>query len=117
MNYVKIATCGILLSAAFLPVAVKADCPGMATVEINECAAIELEKAQNSMKSNYNTLHKSLAAEGRQLLHKSQVAWILYSQDWCMVATSDSKGGTIRNSEITYCLESLTKEREKQLKS
>ena len=117
MNLVKFAVLGTLLSLSSIPFIAHAECPGMTTVEINECAALDLEKANNSMKAAYNKLFKSLEPEEQKDLHNSQVSWILYSRAWCMVETSGSKGGTIRTSEITYCRESLIKERERQLKS
>ena len=116
MNQLKISTCCTLFAISLIPVVAQAKCPGMSTVEMNECAAIDLEKANNSMKATYNKLFKTLELEEQNFLHNSQVSWILYSRAWCMVETSGSKGGSIRASETTYCLQSLTREREKQLK-
>lgn len=106
----------LLLSA--IPVqAALAKCPGETQSEMNECAAQEAERATHSMKAAYNRVSAGLDPEDRAELFKSQVAWIQYMRAWCLVSTSTSKGGSIRPLEVAVCNETLTKVREKELKS
>lgn len=94
-----------------------ANCDGQSQAEMNQCAAERVEEATSAMKVAFNELHATLEDEDKLELFKSQVTWIQYMRSWCNAFTSSSKGGSIRPLEISMCQESLTRSREKELKS
>lgn len=116
MNRAVAATSLFLLSALPFQAAL-AKCPGESQAEMNQCAGEAAERATQTMKATYNKVYAELEPEDRADLFKSQVAWIQYMRSWCLVSTVSSKGGSIRPLEVAMCHETLTKAREKDLKS
>ena len=106
----------VLLSAVYSQSAL-ANSDGQSQMEMNQCAAERLEEATGTMKVAFNELHAALEDEDKKELFKSQVAWIQYKRSWCNASTASSKGGSIRPLEISMCQETLTRSREKDLRS
>ena len=56
-------------------------------------------------------------AEGKKLLQAAQRAWISFRDAECAFSTNDSKGGSIYPMLMSNCLEELTADRTKQLRT
>lgn len=112
-----VAVASLLLLSGLPVQSALAKCPGENQSEMNQCAAQAADRATLAMKAAYNKAYAQLEPEDKADLFNSQVAWIQYMRAWCLVSTSSSKGGSIRPLEVAMCHETLTKAREKDLKS
>lgn len=91
-----------------------ADCSNAATQgEMNQCAAEENKAADHEL----NTLYKQITTrlkdnpETRQLLIKTQRAWVAFRDAECNFAASGVEGGSVYPLIYRNCTTALTKAR------
>lgn len=86
---------------------------------MNICADADYRAADAKLNRAYGEVLKFLGdgAEGKDLLKKSQRAWIAFRDAECTFRTADSAGGSIHPMLYSGCLQELTESRTTQLKA
>lgn len=86
---------------------------------MNICAQEDYEKADAALNKVYGKVVGALSddAHAKDLLKKSQRAWIAFRDAECDFQTVDNEGGTIYPMVYVGCQQSLTEARTKQLQS
>ncbi len=89
----------------------------MTTIEINQCAAIELESAQVKLDKYLNTSfeHNSHDSELIAAIKLAQQDWQAYMSSHCDSVYTQWRDGTIRGIMAISCKTKLTKQRTHEL--
>lgn len=94
------------------------DCEkAMTTIEINQCAKLELESAQDTLNQYYQASLKR-HQEDKELvsaIETSQADWQTYMESQCGAVFTQWRDGTIRGVVTLSCKTTLTKQRTHQL--
>lgn len=89
----------------------------ISTLEVNVCAGIELEHAQQEM-NHYllkSKLHLSYDAQLVTAIDKAQKAWLNYSEAHCDAIYTKWRDGSIRGVMSLNCKIALTEQRTHQI--
>jgi uncharacterized protein YecT (DUF1311 family) len=101
----------ILFLVVMSPVA-KAQCEeAKSTLQINECFAKELKKAEVELSRVYHLTMKKLEPADAVLLRKAQRAWLLYRDAQCEAEHALWGGGTGGPAAFVSCKLELTGQR------
>jgi len=96
----------------------KAQCDqAKSTLQINECLAKELKKADAELNRVYRLALKDLQADDAALLRKSQRAWIAYRDAQCEAERALWGGGTGGPAAWMNCKSELTSQRTAEIKN
>ena len=94
------------------------DCENaMTTIEINQCAKLELESAQDTLNQYYQASLERYQ-EDKELvsaIETSQADWQAYLESHCGAVFTQWRDGTIRGVVTLSCKTMLTKQRTHQL--
>ena len=112
----------ILLALAFLaaPAAHAATCnDNSSQMELNQCAADDLAKADAALNATYQALMKKIEAPNQAQLREAQRAWIAFRDKECTFETGGgaNQGGSIWPMMVDKCLTTITEERTRALQS
>ena len=92
--------------------AVRAQCDdAKTTLQINECFAKELKKADAELNDIYRLTMKKLEAADAVLLRKAQRAWLVYRDAQCEADRALFDGGTGGPAALLSCKLELTRKR------
>lgn len=112
----------ILLAALLLLPALPAaarDCgPNATQMDLNDCAAEGMLRADAALNETYGRIMARLkpAPAAAQALRDAQRAWIRFRDGECDFATIDLAGGSIRPMMLTQCRQRMTEQRVTQLR-
>lgn len=84
--------------------------------EMNQTAAQGYYKADAELNKVYKVLMSKLDEKGKSLLIKAENDWIKYRDSHCKFEASFYEGGSMQPMIYSSCLESVTKDRIKELK-
>jgi uncharacterized protein YecT (DUF1311 family) len=86
---------------------------------MNECAADDFQAADNRLNATYKEVTDRLQTfvPVRQLLVKSELAWIQFRDSECLFATSGARDGSVYAMLVSQCKADLTRERTKHLQT
>jgi uncharacterized protein YecT (DUF1311 family) len=100
-----------------LPLAVMAKNCGDFTnqVDMNACAATELQKQDKQLNKVYNDYRARLSSEQKQQLKEVQTAWLKFRDLSCKFQSSGVEGGSVYPFILQSCLTSMTQDRLKVL--
>lgn len=91
---------------------------GQSQLEMNEQAFVAYQKADSEMTVIYKKVLKSLAdPKQKQALINAQRNWIKYKEAHCKAIADIYLGGSMRGMVYSNCLETLTKERKRNLET
>jgi len=87
------------------------------TVKLRECLGDEFERQDQELNRIYKSLMPKLSAKNRQILQKSERAWIAYRDSTCEFEASTESGGSLefiidgecRVGQTLYRIEDLKK--------
>lgn len=92
------------------------DCQNaMDTYSLKECAKIDYDKADKKLNNTYKQVMSALDNEGKELLKKSQKAWISFRDLNAEFQSDSMRGGTAQELVFTSTLTEMTIQREKEL--
>jgi uncharacterized protein YecT (DUF1311 family) len=109
----------VILLGSFTP-ALATDCSTATTqAAMNSCAADDFQSADRKFNATYKEITSRLQAlePARQLLVKSEQAWIQFRDSECMFATSSARDGSAYAMLVNQCKADLTRERTKRLEA
>lgn len=110
-----IFTCAALLLSSQ---ALADDCTNASTqTEMNACAVTQYQAADKELNATYQNALKRATPPQRELLKKSQTAWIAVRDADCALISSGSEGGSVQVMIANQCLADKTAEREAFLAS
>lgn len=90
----------------------RAQCEGAkSTLQINECFAKELKKAEAEVNKIYQLSVKKLEPDDAALLRKAQRAWLAYRDAQCEAEHALWGGGTGGPAALMSCRVELTRQR------
>ncbi len=116
MRALAFAPLALLLLAA--PATAKDVCSNAADQNtMNRCAEDEFERTDKVLNKVYQDTMKGLDDHGRDLLKKSERAWIAFRDAECTYQNEANEGGSIYPLVYAGCQTTLTKDRIKQLKA
>lgn len=84
--------------------------------EMNQTAAQGYYKADAELNKVYKILMLKLDEKGKSMLIKAENDWIKYRDSHCGFEASFYEGGSMQPMIYSSCLESVTKDRIKELK-
>jgi uncharacterized protein YecT (DUF1311 family) len=87
------------------------------TLQINECLAKELKKADTELSKVYHTIEKKLEPDDALLLRKAQRAWLAYRDAHCDAEHALWGGGTGGPAAWMSCRLELTRQRTVEIKN
>ena len=95
------------------------DCKDQTQMGLNQCAAVSYEKADEALNKAYKEVLLRLKDRGDAagLLAKAQKSWLAFRDSECAFSSSGVSGGSIYPMIHAICLETLTRERTKQLRN
>jgi len=95
------------------------DCKDQTQMGLNQCAAVSYEKADEALNKAYKEALLRLKDRGDAagLLAKAQKSWLAFRDSECAFSSSGVSGGSIYPMIHAICLETLTRERTKQLRN
>ena len=113
----------LLVALAILPMTLLAqqdeiDCENaMNTLEINQCAAIELQAAEEQLKTYLQTAFEHNAEDPIlvEAIKRAQTDWSTYMNSHCDAVYTQWRDGSIRGVMALSCKTELTKERTHQI--
>lgn len=106
----------LLLTATSGPAMAQPNCQDPETQsEMNQCSALELERADRQINATYADLRARLSPERRELLKQAQLSWIRFKEQKCDLESLHSEGGSIQPLLINMCLVKMTQERNEEL--
>ena len=106
----------LLLGAA--PAAAKDACDNAVSQnEMSACAEDEFDRTDKVLNKVYQDTLKGLDDHGRDLLKKSERAWVVFRDAECTYQNESNEGGSIYPMVYAGCQTTLTKDRIKQLKA
>jgi uncharacterized protein YecT (DUF1311 family) len=93
------------------------ECPDQTQTGLNQCAAASYAKADEALNRAYREIARKLNAQdpAAGLFVKAQKSWLAFRDAECVFSSSGVIGGSIYPLIYSTCLETLTKERTKQL--
>jgi uncharacterized protein YecT (DUF1311 family) len=83
--------------------------------QINECAYRFYQNEDKKLNQAYKKLLPKLSASRKQKLINAQQAWIKFRDTSCDFERSEVEGGSMSPTVYYGCMESLTKQRTKEL--
>ena len=88
-------------------------------MQLNQCAAEELARANAALNSTYQALMKKIEAPNQAQLRDAQRAWIAFRDKECTFETGGgaNQGGSIWPMMVDKCLTTMTQERTKALQA
>lgn len=87
-------------------------CPeGRTQLDMNNCAAAELARADTLLNENYRELLRFVGPERAALLREAQRAWIRFRDAECEFQASAVAGGSMQPMVHALCLAELTEKR------
>ena len=115
----------LLIVAASVPLVHRGtaeDCSGdMPQLEINQCLMRDYEDADAALNAVYKKLvaavEKNSDKKAKDLLVKSQRAWIPFRDGECAYVADAMRGGSAYNMLYYGCLADMTRERTTQLRA
>lgn len=121
MNAIKHSL--LTLFICFSPLAFALDCDNAnTTLEMNDCAAREIKKAQATLDTYFAKAVEILKESDDEFtqdavaaLEKSQASWSTFRDDYCDAIYTQWQGGSIRSLMAGECRLSLTQQRTYQL--
>jgi uncharacterized protein YecT (DUF1311 family) len=97
---------------------VRAQCDdAKTTLQINECFAKELKKADAELNDVYRSTIKKLEAADAALLRKAQRAWLVYRDAQCEAGRALLDGGTGGPAAFLSCKLELTRKRTAEIQN
>jgi uncharacterized protein YecT (DUF1311 family) len=107
-----------VLALALVPTAADAGCGApMTTVEMIECASVDLKAADDALNRVYKERMNGADELGRDLLRTAQRAWIKFRDAECELERDSARGGTLAPILQLSCLTHLTKRRTNDLRA
>ena len=85
--------------------------------EMNKCAADAYKAADAVLNQVYRQLVAKLDEEEKAQLKEAQTAWLKYRDTNCDFVADQYKGGTMRPMIYAGCLEDVTKNRTRELRT
>lgn len=89
----------------------------MTQMDMNQCAAAELDHETKRINEIYKDLRKGLDAKTRTDLKNVQLAWIKFKDLACELEASGVEGGTMYPMALASCLAEKSRQRSKELKA
>jgi uncharacterized protein YecT (DUF1311 family) len=86
-----------------------------AQTDMNQCAALELERETAKINKTYNNLRANLSSEQRLQIKNVQTSWIIFKDLACEFEASGVIGGSAHSMVLANCLTWKTKQRNKEL--
>lgn len=99
-------------------IAALAACPGVTTVEVDQCLAAGLAADQAMLDRYSGAARKRLATEHPATVAKfdaAQTAWADYRDKACAAVFDYWSGGTIRGAQTIACRRNLTRARTREI--
>lgn len=91
-------------------------CPeGRTQLDMNNCAAAELEAADSVLNRTYQRLLRVIEPGRVDALREAQRAWIRFRDAECELQSSEFEGGSMRPAVHALCLADLSKKRAEAL--
>ncbi len=114
----------VYVLASMLAMAVISSRPALAldcenattTVEINECAYADYQKADEELNATYQALREQLNETGKFLLRDAQRTWISFRDAECQRITDPYRDGSYQRVAYNACLTDQTLKRSQQLR-
>jgi uncharacterized protein YecT (DUF1311 family) len=79
-------------------------CEGISTqAGLNQCAALEMEKADASLNKVYQLLLKELSPGETGQLRRAERAWIGYRDETCKFVALSRDGGSMQGMTVSFC--------------
>ena len=99
--------------------AAQAPCADMSQSGMNQCAQVGYKAADADLNRIYKTLRSALTdmPERSNRLLTSQRAWLAFRDSHCAFVGSATQGGSAQAMITNKCLETLTRDRSKQLQT
>ena len=115
----SLAMCLVLASGAEAQLAPPTDaCTKAATqFQLNQCASAAMKLADSTLSRTYTRVLALSDSVRRPLLRESQRAWLNFRGTHCRYEAAEYEGGTMFPMVYANCLESLTNQREVQLRA
>ena len=112
MNIILKLSAAIVLLPAFQLQAQTLDCDNaMSQMEMNQCAAQDLEREDQHLNRVYTQYRASLSAKDKEALKQVQLAWIKFRDLDCKQVASVYEGGSMQPMVHASCLAERTRER------
>lgn len=93
-----------------------ADCKNPVTqTEMNQCAALDLSKADSELNATYRKLMRQLDKPQQTEVKAIQLLWIKFKDQNCRFESSSAEGGSMQALLRDTCLTRLTETRTKDL--
>ncbi len=106
----------LAIALSLLATPVMANCKDpMTQTEMNQCAAIDLAKADAQLNAAYKKLMPQLDASQKAEVKAIQLAWIKFKDLNCKFESSSAEGGSMQPLLRDTCLTQLTEARTKVL--
>jgi uncharacterized protein YecT (DUF1311 family) len=94
------------------------DCDNFeSTNEINQCILRNLEDSDAELNKTFKRLRSKLDEEAAKKLVTAQKAWLSFRDAQCDLEADQMRGGTLEKVLFNGCLDRLTVERTKSLKT
>ena len=104
-----LAVAGAMLSAG---AGAAVDCRNaMTQADMNQCAALDLERENARINASYNAYRRTLAPEAQAQLKEVQLAWIRFRDLACRFESGSSAGGSVNSMAMGRCLQAKTRQR------
>ena len=118
MRALALAALALPLFLFAAPAAAKDVCDNAADQNtMNRCAEDAFDRADKTLNKVYADTMKGLDDHGRDLLKKSERAWIAFRDAECTYQNEANEGGSIYPMVDAGCRTTLTKDRIKQLQA
>ncbi|WP_162831399.1 lysozyme inhibitor LprI family protein [Paraburkholderia caffeinilytica] len=82
---------------------------------MNECAFKQSQQQDVALHNVYEHLSTKLTDHQRDLLKKTETAWLAYRESACRFAASGSEGGTSYGQWLSICSREMTQTRIREL--
>ena len=117
-NWIFAAAFALPLMLGAAPAAAKDHCDeAVSQNEMSQCAEDAFDRADKALNAVYQDQMKGLDDHSRDLLKKSERAWIAFRDAECTYQNAANEGGSIYPMVYAGCESTLTKDRIKQLKA
>ena len=105
-----------LLLAVITPPAFASQCDDAVDQRsMDECAFKQSQQQDLALHNVYEHLSMQLTDHQRELLEKTETAWLAYRDSACQFAASGSEGGTSYGQWLSICAREMTEARIREL--
>ncbi len=92
------------------------DCSDPQTqMDMNQCAAADLEAADGELQTAYDRLVSRLSKEDKAALRTAERAWIGFRDAWCDFQAAGVEGGSMYPQVVASCLAEETRRQSARL--